>query len=224
MSRQIQIAVAASIVLFAQINTANATLIDRGGGLIYDTELNVTWMQDAQYARTVGVSDSGRLDWQSASDWAASLSYYDSVRNTYWDGWRLPTTVNSASSLGYDVTGLSSELAFMYYVNLGYAPNYSHDRWDPAPSSDNYNPFINLGYLGYWSGTQSYIEGRSWMLHFHFGSQEITSNYGDEQNVWLLRDGDVATSVPEPAGTALMGIALISLHWVQRRRRRQLIS
>ena len=219
MSRQIKIAATACAVLFAQTNIANATLIDRGSGLIYDSELNVTWMQDAQYALTSGVSDSGKLDWQTAIDWAANLSYYDSARDTYWDGWRLPSTVNSPSSLGYDVTGLSSELAFMYYINLGYAPNYSHDRWDPAPSSDNYNPFLNLQSRGYWSGTESDFEGRSWMLHFHFGSQEITSGYGDPQLVWLLRDGDVATSVPEPAGAALMGIALISLHCVRRRRR-----
>jgi hypothetical protein len=27
-----------------------AALIDRGGGLIYDTDLNITWLQDARYA------------------------------------------------------------------------------------------------------------------------------------------------------------------------------
>lgn len=30
-----------------------AALIDRGGGLIYDTDLNVTWLKDANYAATV---------------------------------------------------------------------------------------------------------------------------------------------------------------------------
>ena len=29
-------------------------LVDRGRGLIYDVERNVTWLQDANYARTVG--------------------------------------------------------------------------------------------------------------------------------------------------------------------------
>ncbi len=28
---------------------AQATLIDRGSGLIYDDELNITWLQDANY-------------------------------------------------------------------------------------------------------------------------------------------------------------------------------
>ncbi|MFC1750002.1 hypothetical protein ACFL2V_14475 [Pseudomonadota bacterium] len=33
--------------------TANATLIDRGNGVIYDTEQNLTWLQEANYARQV---------------------------------------------------------------------------------------------------------------------------------------------------------------------------
>ena len=38
---------------------AGATLIDRGGGLIYDTVLNITWLQDANYAQTMGYQDVG---------------------------------------------------------------------------------------------------------------------------------------------------------------------
>lgn len=204
----------AAVVLITGFGTANATLIDRGGGLIYDTELNVTWMKDAQYALTSGVSGSGRLDWQSANEWATGVEYYDASRDVYWDGWRLPTTINSASSYGYDLTGLSSELAYMYYINLGYAPEYTHDRWAAAPTSEYYNPFINLAYLGYWSGTETDFSGRAWAFHFHFGSQETTS-FDDSQHIWLLRDGDVA--VPEPTGIALMGLGLIGLGWVRRR-------
>ncbi len=33
-------------------STAHAMLIDRGGGLIYDDVLDITWMQDAYYAAT----------------------------------------------------------------------------------------------------------------------------------------------------------------------------
>jgi hypothetical protein len=35
------------------------TLIDRGGGLIYDTDLNVTWLADANYAQTSGYDADG---------------------------------------------------------------------------------------------------------------------------------------------------------------------
>ena len=70
----------------------------------------------------------------------------------------------------------------MYYVNLGYAPNMGHDPSLPAPTSTNYNPFINLTYRAYWSETGGPRPGTAWALHFHFGLQEI-SNLGDGSRV-----------------------------------------
>ena len=61
-----------------------AALIDRGGGLIYDEDLNITWLQDAYYAGDV------EMEWQVAMNWAANLSYYDTVRNVTYTDWRLP--------------------------------------------------------------------------------------------------------------------------------------
>ena len=200
------------------IGSANATLIDRGGGLIYDSALNVTWMQDAQYSITSGFNQFGRMNWQAANDWAAGVQFHDSVRDVTWSDWRLPTTINNSCSLGYDITGLSSELAHMYYVDLGYAPVYTHDRFAPAPTSSNYNPFINLAYRGYWSATASDFSGQAWGFHFHFGSQEL-NGMGDEARVWLLRDGDVAapTSVPEPGTAGLFGVLLAGIGLTRRR-------
>ena len=40
----------------------------------------MTWLADANYAKTSGYDADGLMDWQSAMDWAANLSYYDSVR------------------------------------------------------------------------------------------------------------------------------------------------
>jgi len=40
---------------------AEATLFDQGGGLIYDTDLNITWLQDANYAMTSGYDADGRM-------------------------------------------------------------------------------------------------------------------------------------------------------------------
>lgn len=193
--------------------TARAELIDRGGGLIYDTVLNVTWMQDARYATTSGASAPGSgMNWFDAKAWVTDLEFYDSVRGVTWTDWRLPSTVNSASSAGFDSSGLSSELAFMYYVNLGFAANESLDRWDPEPTATKYNPFTNIGYRSYWSETGADVPGRdwAWALHFHFGWQFLNDQH-DQGYAWAVRDGDVGaagTSVPEPAGAILLALGI----------------
>ena len=84
-------------------------LIDRGFGLIYDTERNITWLRDVNYAKTVGRSPDGQLTWPKATQWVASLSYRG-IR-----GWRLPTALNpdgSGPTIGSDAVG--SEIGHLY--------------------------------------------------------------------------------------------------------------
>ena len=66
------------------LNLPGPLLIDRGYGLLYDVERNITWLQDANYAKTVGRSPNGRLNWHEAMAWAAGLRYRGIT------GWRLP--------------------------------------------------------------------------------------------------------------------------------------
>ena len=56
---------------------ANAALIDRGGGLIYDTDRDITWLQDANYAQTSGYDGDGLMNWSAATAWADSDPYVD---------------------------------------------------------------------------------------------------------------------------------------------------
>lgn len=209
---RLAISMFAGLLLWA--GSARAELIDRGGGLIYDSVLNVTWMQDARYAITSGASAPGSgMSWLEAKDWANSLEYYDPIRNVTWTDWRLPSTNNALASQGFDTSGLSSELAYMYFVNLGFAANESLDRWDPEPTSTNYNPFTNMSYRAFWSGTEAgNIRDRDWVwaVHFHFGWQFLEGLDG-QGFAWAVRDGDVAatgTSVPEPAGSILLALGI----------------
>ena len=70
-------AAAAAIVTLS--GAAQAALVDRGGGMIYDTTLNITWLADMNYAGTSGhtgsgVNASGRMTWTAAMAWANNLT------------------------------------------------------------------------------------------------------------------------------------------------------
>ena len=79
----------ASCLLVVQ---ANAALVDRGTGMIYDTDLGITWLQDANYAQTSGYDADGRMTWNQATNWAAGLNINGIT------GWRLPSTVDGPAS------------------------------------------------------------------------------------------------------------------------------
>jgi len=53
--------------------SAQASLIDRGDGLIYDNVLNITWLKDANYAKTSSYASDGRMTWSAANTWATNL-------------------------------------------------------------------------------------------------------------------------------------------------------
>ncbi len=194
--------------------SAHAELVDRGGGLVYDTVLNVTWLQDANYAMTSGYSTDGRMSWSEAAAWAANLSYYDSVRGVTYDDWRLPAVGPSGGAafnynfstagttdVGYNITSPASEMSYMHYVNLG---NPGFHTTSGAVSGcyvsaadtclDNTGPFINLQAGYYWSGTAyAPIASGAWNFNFGNGGQGAV----DKSNAlfaWAVRPGDVAAT------------------------------
>jgi hypothetical protein len=199
---------------------ANAELHDRGGGMIYDDVLDVTWLQDANYAMTSRYDADGRMTWDQAVQWAATLTYRG------YDDWRLPTVSpangsqfvygdlashpsNSYSGLtdvGFNVAGTYSELGYMFYVNLGNKGYYSTTgaiNWD----WDNLNsgPFYGLQHYFYWVGTE-YVHSPenfptnptycappascAWDFVIGYGDQTIY-NKQSQFYAWAVRDGDV---------------------------------
>lgn len=73
---------------------ADATLFDRGNGLIYDDGLDITWLQDANYGVTSGYDADGVMTWAEVLTWADTLIYGGH------SDWRLPATVPRNSSWG----------------------------------------------------------------------------------------------------------------------------
>ncbi|MDP2787130.1 MAG: DUF1566 domain-containing protein [Pseudomonadota bacterium] len=216
---------------------AQATLNDRGGGLIYDDVLNITWLQDANYAKTSGYDADGMMNWAAANAWAANLSYGG------YSGWRLPTMVdtsaqgcdwaNSGTDCGYNVQTVSggtvfSEMAHMYFNNLRLKSYFSPTDVVQSDFGIFGNGTIggqndvglikNLRSYVYWSEV-GYAPNSSdaWLFSMSGGSQGATSKDGDFY-AWAVRPGDVA-AVPE-ADTWAMLLAGLGLVGVAARRRR----
>lgn len=211
------------VLLAIQATAAFATLYDRGGGLIYDDILNVTWLQDATYSRTLDTGADGRLTWANASEWVAELTYYDSVRKVVWSDWRLPHVLpingvalkrdygwNGTSEVGYDITSPGNELPHLYYVSLG---NFASGDIQPI---QNVGPFLNMPTSwrwGDWFWTETQYPYTATLSLYYFDSISGMQNVSDATNAhfaWALRDGDVA-AVPEPTGPLMLTTGLIHL-------------
>lgn len=192
----------------------------------YDTDLNVTWLGNANM--------NGIMTWSDAKTWAANLSFTDGV-NVY-DNWRLPTTTdtgsagcdyaNSGTDCGYNVAPTSSEMAHLYFVTLGNQSYFTTTGVEsgayagganPNSTLDNTGPFTNFQSSYYWSGTEYAPDpSGAWL----FGTDSGTQGGGDKADSFYalaVSPGDVA-AVPEAETYALMLAGLGLIGWRARRR------
>jgi MYXO-CTERM domain-containing protein len=224
---------AAAAAMMALASTAQASLINRGNGMIYDTVGNITWLADMNYAKTSGYTGTGvnattgTMKWAAATLWANNL-VYGGVRD-----WRLPTLNTSDTSCsnsynpgggfpqqhyGYNCTG--GELGHLFITDLGNKGGESvlNQAGDTAEQIANLALFSNVQSNFYWSGTEyAPIPSVAWVFGSDFGVQ----NRDDESRFLYavaVRPGDVAAAVPEPQTLALALLALGAMAVVRRRR------
>jgi len=210
----------------------------------YDTDLNITWLADANYAGT-------KMNWVDANAWAAALNPYGSNIT----GWRLPTvspidgttaddeTVSwiGTEDRGYNVSApgtfyagsTASEMAHLYYNTLG-DKGYCNPTTSTVSSCvtqsgyglSNTGPFSNVVQSSlYWSDTEyAPLTTAAWEFDTYSGNQgrlgKIYSSYA-----WAVHSGDVgvatsASTVPIPAAAWLFGsglLGLIGVAWQKRK-------
>lgn len=211
--------------------SANAALYDRGNGMIYDDVLNITWLQDANYAHTSGYLDNipnpyandGRMSWYQALEWAEQLEYGG------YDDWRLPSVLNNPVFGNNDTT---TELGYMFHINLGNqghfdadcgfsenAPNYCLNNTNFVDAGSGLNlSIVNLKPEYYWFLETVHTNHEdAWAFYFDLGYLDVFIKGDPDLFAWAVRDGDVS-AVPIPAAAWLFSSALIGLAGIKRKK------
>ncbi len=224
----------AAATMVALSGAAQAALIDRGGGMIYDTTRNITWLADMNYAQTsghtgTGVIANGRMTWAATTAWADNLVFGG------FSDWRLPTlnpadtTCSGNFNAGggfpnqYFGTGCTGgELSGLFVADLGNKANESvlNQVGDTAEQIANLALFSNVQPTIYWSGTEyAPNPDGAWKFSPGDGSQSPDDKFNSSWAV-AVRPGDVTASVPEPQTLALALLAFGATVVARRRRSR----
>ena len=199
--------VSATIILVLSAS-ANATLIERLGGLAYyDDQLNITWLADANNSMTSGYDDVGLMTWEESMTWAQQLSIGGVT------DWRLASMNVNNDNIISDCSISSnsqSDCADNEYGHLYYYGGGSTHGSGITP--ENENPFSNIQSNLYWSSTDRVdVDTSAWIFRFLAGDQR-SFNISADLASWAVHDGDIGMSVvPVPAAVWLFGSGLIVL-------------
>ena len=174
--KRIRILLFAISLILTLATSAKADLFDRGNGLIYDSDLNITWLQNANY-------NGFTMSWSDAVNWTDNFVY-----ETF-DDWRLPASDISCSGSG--CTG--SEMGHLFIID-----NITSDT--PGFFSDVRSYYYWSGTVDE-SDTSN-----AWRFNFKSNSGfQGTSSKTLKRYAWAVRDGDsLPAMAPEPASSMLM--------------------
>ena len=187
----------------------------------YDTTLDVTWLANANYARTTGYDADGAMSWEQSRSWIAHLNRANHLgTNT----WRLPMAgpINGSSYLltqlytgssdrGWNITApgtmyaasVTNEMAHLYHVTLNKVSYYdTAGNVRPEYESTVRFPFINVrGTYYFWSGSLA-TASQPIAFTFEHGGQDL-GNLTAPGYAWPVASGDPlysATPRALPAG------------------------
>ena len=239
-----------SAVLFAIITvSANAALVSRlGGQAIYDTDLNITWISNANLAmsNTFGLptdvslglhpnddsNNNGQINADGSMNWPGALFWIDAMNVAGYLGfsdWRLPTTVEPDSSCTDDTTGNNPSTDPTGYNCIGGELGHLYYTEINAPAggipglsggdSVQLAKFTNLNPVRFWTGTKRSFGPPHPPWYFDFGDgSQLAGSEVPYFYAWAAHNGDVGV-IPVPAALWLFGSGLLGLVGVARRKK-----
>jgi len=212
---------ALAVGLLSLGSTAQAALIMRSAGMVYDDVLNITWAPANLWGQTG--------NWQEALDWADQLVYAG------FDDWRLASmsvsNLNAATGIGATDDPVNclaateeecrdNELAYNYYYNLTPAGETPPTVLSTDLTGDQ-DPFTGIR-PHYYSGTEYATEPLfAWAFLYDGGYQGDGAKVDDtlyDLSAWAVRAGDVAAA-PVPGTALLMALGLLGLGAGRQKRR-----
>lgn len=187
-------------IVFLSSGFAHSALFDRGGGLIYDDTLDITWLQDANYAFTSGYSTAnqtpiGPSSWDIIASGGmgkdAILAWVNQLSYEGFTDWRLPS-INGVPASGYDIT--SSEIGHMYYNNFGLdnPVGIQTNSGVADGTTGKIIQFTNVSESIWWFEEQAFSSFVS--LWFGYDGGQFSSTHDQTFLGWAVRDGDVGST------------------------------
>ena len=147
---------ALSLVTVSGAATATPMLLESrlDGDALYDPNSGLTWLADANYAKTSAYDSNGKMTWQAANEWANGLTFGG------FDDWRLP---DAAPDCERNFNCTDSEMGSLYYTALGGTAN---NPTDPS------NAGFSQVFADYWLATEfSRDDAKAWVFRMELGRQ-----------------------------------------------------
>jgi len=179
--KKILLTICGVIISFAI--TAHAALVDNGDGTITDTDTNLMWFKDGNYAQTSGYHPTGYMPYFDPYYYIDLENWLPLINNNNtfgYNDWRLPSCVHKPYN-----TCTNGELQHLFN--------------NENISLSNPGPFIN--FQRYY-GTSLMSYPFYWVQDFDTGGQAIAM---DQNNLYFILVRTIASSpvVPEPISSIL---------------------